>query len=228
MRGEERSPAGAAASAGEGASPAVARGSAAARRRPHVLRRLYDWTVGWAERPGGAWALFFIAVAESSVFPVPPDVLLIALCVGLPSASFRFALICSVGSVLGGVIGWLIGRGAWHLVQGFFIPWVFSQAAFDHVQSLYQANAFVAILTAAFTPIPYKVFTVAAGVLDVSLATLVAASVLGRSARFFLVGAVIYVFGARVRHLIDRYFDLFTWALLVLGVAGFLAVRYLR
>ncbi|HXG02651.1 MAG TPA: DedA family protein, partial [Candidatus Binatia bacterium] len=100
--------------------------------------------------------------------------------------------------------------------------------AFDHVQSLYQANAFVAILTAAFTPIPYKVFTVAAGVLDVSLATLVAASVLGRSARFFLVGAVIYAFGARVRALVDRYFDLFTWALLALGVAGFITVRYLR
>jgi membrane protein YqaA with SNARE-associated domain len=129
--------------------------------------------------------------------------------------------------VLGGVIGWLIGRGAWHLVQGFFIPWVFSQAAFDHVQGLYRTGAFVAILTAAFTPIPYKVFTVAAGVFDVSLATLVIASVLGRSARFFLVATVISVFGPRVRALIDRYFDLFTVALLALAVAGFLAVRYL-
>ncbi|HAM55499.1 MAG TPA: cytochrome B [Candidatus Rokubacteria bacterium] len=196
--------------------------------RRHVVRRLYDWTVGWAERPGGTWALFLIAVAESSMFPVPPDVLLIALCVGLPRASFRFALVCSLGSVLGGVLGWTIGRAAWQLVRGFFIPWIFSQAAFDNVQQLYQGNAFLAILTAAFTPIPYKVFTVTAGVLDVSLATLVAASVLGRSARFFLVGAVIYLFGARVRALIDRYFDLFTWGLLALGVAGFLAVRYLR
>jgi membrane protein YqaA with SNARE-associated domain len=192
------------------------------------LRRLYDWTVAWADRPGGTWALFVIAFVESSFFPVPPDVLLIALCVGAPARAFRFALVCSVGSVLGGVFGWGLGRGAWHVVQGLFIPWVFSQATFDHVQALYQGNAFLAILTAAFTPIPYKVFTVAAGVLDVSLATLVAASAIGRSARFFLVAAFIYAFGAQVRALIDRYFNLLTWALLALGVAGFVVVRYLR
>ncbi|MCX7827483.1 MAG: DedA family protein, partial [Verrucomicrobiae bacterium] len=135
-----------------------------ASRRPHLIRRLYDWTLGWAERPGGAWALFLIAFAESSVFPIPPDVLLLALCVGAPKKSFRFALICASGSVLGGMAGYLIGSAAWHIVKDFFIPFVFSQEAFEKVQSLYQGNAFVAILTAAFTPIPYKVFTVAAGV----------------------------------------------------------------
>jgi membrane protein YqaA with SNARE-associated domain len=206
----------------------VARVTNATPRRPHVIRRLYDWTVSWAEHPAGQWALFAIAFAESSFFPIPPDVLLLALCVGAPRRSFRFALVCAVGSVLGGMAGWLIGRGAWHLVQGLFIPWVFSQATFDHVQTLYQDNAFLAVLTAAFTPIPYKVFTVAAGVLDVSLLTLVSASVVGRSGRFFLVAAVIFVFGARVRAVIDRYFDLFTWALLALGIGGFLAVRWLR
>jgi membrane protein YqaA with SNARE-associated domain len=196
--------------------------------RRHAVRRLYDWTVGWAERPGGPWALFGIAVLESSVFPIPPDVLLIALCVGAPRAAFRFAAICAAGSVLGGMLGWVIGAAFWHGANAFFIPWIFSQAAFDQVQALYRGNAFLAILTAAFTPIPYKVFTVAAGVFDVSLTTLVAASALGRSARFFAVAAVLYLFGARMRALIDRYFDLFTWTLLVLGVAGFVAVRYLR
>ncbi|HSB62376.1 MAG TPA: VTT domain-containing protein [Vicinamibacteria bacterium] len=184
--------------------------------------------MGWAHRPGGTWALFAIAVAESSFFPIPPDVLLVALCVGAPPAAFRFALVCAVGSVVGGVGGWLIGAGAWHVARDLFIPWVFSQATFDRVRVLYQGNAFLAILTAAFTPIPYKVFTIAAGVFDVSLATLVAASALGRSARFFAVATVIFFFGARVRALIERYFDLFTWALLALGVAGFLAVRWLR
>ncbi len=196
--------------------------------RRHMIRRLYDWTVGWAERPGGTWALFLIAFAESSFFPVPPDVLLVALCVGAPRASFRFALVCSVGSVLGGVCGWVLGAAAWHVVQGLFIPYVFTQATFDRVQALYQGNAFVAILTAAFTPIPFKVFTVAAGVLDVSLITLVAASMIGRSARFFGVATIFFFFGHPVRALIERYFDLLTWALLVLGVAGFLAVRYLH
>jgi membrane protein YqaA with SNARE-associated domain len=196
--------------------------------RRHPVRRLYDWTVGWAERPGGTWALFAIAFAESSFFPIPPDVLLIALCVGAPRASFRFALVCSVGSVVGGAFGWLLGAAAWHVVKGAFIPYVFAQATFDHVQTLYQGNAFLAILTAAFTPIPYKVFTVAAGVFDVSLTTLLAASVIGRSARFVGVATVFFFFGRQMRVLIERYFDLLTWALLALGIAGFVAVRYLR
>ena len=195
--------------------------------RPHFIRRLYNWTVGWAERPGGAWALFFIAFIESSFFPIPPDVLLLALCVGAPKKSFRFALICSAGSVLGGMFGYLIGYGAWHAVKGLFIPYVFSQALFDKVQMLYQGNAFLAILTAAFTPIPYKVFTVAAGVFEVNFWTLVGASIVGRTARFFLVGGVLYFFGPPVRALLEKYFDWFAWALLALGIGGFVVLKYL-
>jgi len=196
--------------------------------KPHFVRRLYDWTLSWAERPGGAWALFLIAVIESSVFPVPPDVLLLALCVGAPRRSFRFALICSVGSVLGGMIGYAIGYGAWHVVKNFFIPHIFSQVAFDKVQQLYQGNAFIAILTAAFTPIPYKVFTIAAGVFEVNFWTLVFASMLGRSARFFAVGGTIFIFGPQIKALVEKYFDWFAWGLLALGLGGFLAIKYLR
>ena len=196
--------------------------------RPHFIRRVYNWTIGWADRPGGAWALFGIAFAESSVFPIPPDVLLLALCVGAPKKAFRFALITSAGSVLGGMFGYLIGHAAWHTAQGLFIPYVFSQALFDKVQLLYQRNAFVAILTAAFTPIPYKVFTVAAGVFDVDFLTLVSASILGRSARFFLVGGFLYFFGPPVKTLIEKYFDRFAWALLALGIGGFVALKFLR
>lgn len=197
-------------------------------RRPHLLRRLYDWTVGWAQRPGSTWALFGLAFAESSVFPVPPDVLLLALSVGAPRRALWFAAVCAVGSVLGGVLGYAIGYGAWELTREFFIPYIFSQEAFDQVGRLYQGNAFVAILTAAFTPIPYKVFTVAAGVFQVSLPVLVGASVLGRSARFFLVAGAIYLFGPQVKGLIEKYFDWLAWALLLLGVGGFVAIKYLR
>ncbi|MFN3409019.1 MAG: YqaA family protein [Limisphaerales bacterium] len=193
-----------------------------------VLRRLYDWTIQWAERPGGKRALFGIAFIESSVFPVPPDVLLLALCVGAPKKSFRFALVCSLGSILGGLLGYAIGWGAWHAVKDFFIPYIFPQAAFDKVQVLYQGNAFLAVLTAAFTPIPYKVFTVAAGVFEIALLPFLLASALGRSARFFLVAGLIYVFGARVKALIEKYFDWCAWALLILGIAGFVAIKYLR
>ena len=202
--------------------------SVPATARPHVLRRLYNWTVGWAERPGSSWALFGIAFVEASFFPIPPDVLLLALCVGSSKKSFRFALICSVGSVLGGMFGYLIGSVAWHAVSGLFIPYVFSQALFDKVQVLYQQNAFLALVTAAFTPIPYKVFTIAAGVFEVNFFTLVGASVLGRSARFFMVAGVLYFFGPQMKALLEKYFDWFAWALLALGIAGFVAVKYLR
>lgn len=195
--------------------------------RPNALRRLYNWTVGWAERPGSSWALFGIAFVEASFFPIPPDVLLLALCVGSSKKSFRFALICSVGSVLGGMFGYLIGSVAWHAVSGLFIPYVFSQGLFDKVQVLYQQNAFLALLTAAFTPIPYKVFTVAAGVFEVNFLTLVGASVLGRSARFFMVASVLYFFGPQMKALLEKYFDWFAWALLALGIAGFVTVKYL-
>jgi membrane protein YqaA with SNARE-associated domain len=197
-------------------------------KRRGILRRLYDWTVAWSERKGAVWALFGIAVIESSVFPIPPDVLLLALAVGSPQRALWFATVTSVGSVIGGMIGYWIGYSAWHAVKGFFIPYIFSQGTFDRVQDLYQGNAFVAILTAAFTPIPYKVFTIAAGVFEVGFLTLVMASILGRSARFFMVGGAIYLFGAQVRVLIEKYFDWLAWALLILGVGGFLALKLLH
>jgi membrane protein YqaA with SNARE-associated domain len=199
---------------------------ASAEPRANWLRRLYDWTIGWAERPGGTRALFAIALAESSFFPIPPDVLLLALCVGAPPKSFRFAFVCSAGSVIGGMLGYAIGYGAWHAVDDFFLTYVFSQASFNKVQQLYQGNAFLAILTAAFTPIPYKVFTVAAGVFDVSFWTLIVASVVGRSARFFMVAGAIYLYGAQVKAWIEKYFDWLTWAFLILLGGGFVVVRY--
>lgn len=194
----------------------------------HILRRLYNWTLQWAHRPGGAWALFCIAVMESSFFPVPPDVLLLALCVGAPKKSFRFAAICAAGSVIGGALGYTIGWGAWHAVHGIFIPHIFSQELFDKVQHLYQGNAFVAVLTAAFTPIPYKVFTIAAGVFNVNFVAFMLASLVGRSARFFIVAGTIYIFGAKVKELVEKYFDWFAWGLLALGILGFLAVKFLH
>jgi membrane protein YqaA with SNARE-associated domain len=126
------------------------------------------------------------------------------------------------------MVGYAIGYSVWHAVKGFFIPYVFTQAAFDKVQHLYEGNAFIAILTAAFTPIPYKVFTIAAGVFNVSFWTLVLASIVGRSARFCMVAGLIFFFGARIKTIIEKYFDWFACALLALGIGGFLALKYLK
>lgn len=197
-------------------------------RRPNAFKRRYLWVLHWADTPYGTPALAAISFAESSFFPIPPDVLQIALSVGKPKRSFYYAGVSATASVLGGILGWMIGTFLWHAVEDlvFSIPG-FTREAFTHVRGLYLSGAFLAIVTAAFTPIPFKVFTIASGVFGVPLGTLVVASAIGRSGRFFLVAAAIYVFGPTIRSFLDRYLEWITIGLFALLVAGFYAVRYL-
>ena len=191
-----------------------------------MLKKLYNWVLHWAETRYGVPALAVVSFTESSFFPVPPDPLLMALCLGLPKRSFWYATVCSVMSVIGGIFGYLIGWGIWEVVKGFFFNYIFSESAFVYVSTKYDQNAFLAILAAAFTPIPYKVFTVAAGVFKINLLTLIVASAIGRSARFFFAATLIYFFGARVKILIDKYFNLLVTLFFVLLVLGFIVVKY--
>ena len=208
--------------------PAAATGTAPPSKRG-PLRRLYDWVLSWADSPHGLTALAAISFAESSFFPIPPDVLQIALSVARPSRSFLYAAVSMVASVAGGVAGWAIGWGLWQAVEPWFFAYVpgFSREKFELVENLYLGNAFLAIFAAAFTPIPYKVFTIAAGVCSVPLGTLVAASALGRGARFFLVAGATYFFGAAAKRFLDRYLEVVTLALLAAIVAGFFALKLL-
>jgi len=190
------------------------------------IRRVKAWVEGYAEKPHAAWALFIIAFTESSFFPIPPDVLLIAIAVVTPRKAFKYALICSAGSVLGGMFGYLIGKEFFEFIGRPIIEFYGVEGQYEKVRLLYQDNAFAAIAVAGFTPIPYKVFTIAAGAFDISFATLVAASVLSRSARFFIVAALFYFFGARIKKFIDQYFELLTIVFTVLLVLGFFVVRW--
>ncbi|MEW6025839.1 MAG: YqaA family protein [Planctomycetota bacterium] len=192
----------------------------------NYLKRLYNWVLSWAESPWGAWALFVLAVAESSFFPVPPDVLLIALGLSIPTKSFRYALICSAGSVLGGVLGYYIGYGLYETVGSYVVNLYNLQEPFDKISCMYQGNAFMAVAIAGFTPIPYKVFTIAAGVCRVNLVVFIIASALSRSARFFIVAAIIRFGGEPAKRFIDRYFNLLTIIFVILLVAGFLLIKY--
>jgi membrane protein YqaA with SNARE-associated domain len=195
------------------------------------IRRLYEWVLHWADTPYGTPALFVISFAESSFFPVPPDVLQIALSASRPRRSFYYAAVSAVASVLGGVFGWLIGYALWSVVGDFFhnyVPGV-THENMTHVGELYQRHAFWSIFAAAFTPIPFKVFTLAAGVFHeyVSLQTFILASALGRSGRFFLVAAAMYFFGPKVRGFLEKRLELATIVLFVFMVLGFLAIKYL-
>jgi membrane protein YqaA with SNARE-associated domain len=185
------------------------------------------WVENFADKPYAGIALFIIAFAESSFFPIPPDVLLIAIALLKPRLSFRYALICSIGSVLGGMFGYLIGFQFYELIGKKIIEFYHLQQKYDAVKIMYDKNAFVAIAIAGFTPIPYKVFTIAAGAFQVNFPTLVIASALSRPARFFLVGGLIYFFGPRVKTFIDKYFDWLTIAFVILLILGFVLIKYL-
>ncbi|PIN77465.1 cytochrome B [Candidatus Woesearchaeota archaeon CG10_big_fil_rev_8_21_14_0_10_34_8] len=190
-----------------------------------ILRRMYDWVLSWAHTKYGWVALFILAFAEASFFPIPPDVLLIALCVSLPSSSFRFATLSTIGSVLGGILGYYIGYGLYESVGIKIIEAFHYQEAFDTVGSLYLDNAFWSITAAGFTPLPYKVFTIAAGVWKVPLLTVVLASLLSRASRFFLVAGLLYFFGPRMKEFIDKYFNWLTVAFFVLLIGGFVVIK---
>ena len=190
-----------------------------------MLRKLYDWVLHWAETPYGSWALFLLAFSESSFFPIPPDVLLIALAVAIPKRSFRYALICSAGSVLGGCLGYLIG---WQFMAGIgnrIIEFYGLTEKIAYIQTLYQTYDAWAIGIAGFTPIPYKVFTISAGAFDINFTVFILASVVSRSARFFLVGGLIYIFGSKIQQFIDKYFDILAVAFTVLLIAGFVVIK---
>lgn len=191
-----------------------------------MLRRLYDWVLHWAATPYGTWALFLLAFSESSFFPIPPDVLLIALAVAIPKKSFKYALLCSVGSVVGGCFGYLIGWQFMASVGEKIIAFYGLDAKVEHIARLYMTYDAWAIGIAGFTPIPYKVFTISAGAFKINFSVFIFASLVSRSARFFLVGGLIYIFGPQIKAFIDRYFDLLAIAFTVLLIAGFVVFKY--
>ncbi len=199
------------------------------------LRRIYDWVLHWAETPWGAWALFILAFVESSFFPIPPDVLLIALCLGLPVRSFRYATICTIGSVLGAIGGYLLGHFAWMssgeftAFANFFFEHIpgFTHEVYHQISEWYEEYDFWMVFTAGFTPIPYKVITITAGVFNINFWVFIIASIISRGARFFLISFLIWKFGPTVKGFIDKYFNLLAIAFTVLLVGGVLLVKYL-
>jgi len=220
--------------------------------------------------------LFVLSFAESSCFPVPPDVLLIPLVIGNRKKWFRFALICSVASILGGMLGYLIGFGAWGAVDNWFFdhvpgfsrdtiatadgkevaclvetpgdqarPWTAQlpsketltlpdaevdevhYGTYSKVRQRYDEYNFWVVFTAGFTPLPYKVITITAGVFKINFAVFLIASAVSRSARFFLVAGLFWLFGPVIKPFIDKYFNLLCLVFMVLLVGGFVVLKYL-
>ncbi len=190
------------------------------------LRKLYDWVLSWAYTPYGSPALFFLAFSESSFFPVPPDVLLIPLGLSKPKKALHYAALSSLGSVIGGAFGYLIG---FFLMNSVGIPILRAYGLMEkyhYVSALYNQYNALAVGIAGFTPIPYKLFTIAAGACKINFVVFLIASAASRSARFFLVSALVYFFGERARAFIDKYFNWLALAFGILLIGGFVAVKF--
>jgi membrane protein YqaA with SNARE-associated domain len=193
-----------------------------------LLHRTKDWVESFAQKPYALWALFFIAFVESSFFPIPPDVLLIALAVANPKQSFKFAAICTAGSVSGAFLGYYIGYAFFESIGSRIVDFYGFSDQFQFVLDKYRENAWFTIIFAGFTPIPYKVFTIAAGFNEtIDLGTLAFASLVGRASRFFLVGGLLFVFGPRMKEFLDRYLERLTLALGLLFILGIITVKWL-
>ena len=191
-----------------------------------LLRSLYDWVLHWAATPYALPALFLISFAESSFFPVPPDVLLIAMTIAVPAMWFRYAFFCTLASVLGGVFGYIIGLKFMDVIGNRIIELYHLQDKFEKIGALYREHEAWAVAGSGFTPIPYKLFTLAAGAFKIDLPVFIFASTLGRAARFFLIGFLIYKFGPTIKEWIEKYFGWFSLIFFVMLFLGFYLLKF--
>ena len=205
----------------------MARLTAAASYFPSILRRLYDQIISWASHKNAVFFLFFLALAEASFFPIPPDVLLIALGIAVPKKSFRWAGVCLLGSVIGGILGYGLGYYFMALIGDKILAFYHLTEKYAQVQSLYQKYDAWAVAAGGFTPLPYKLFTITAGAFRIDFFTFVIASFLSRGLRFYLVSGTIYLFGPRVKYFLDNYFNLFTIIFSILLIGGYFIIKWL-
>lgn len=191
-----------------------------------MLQRLYDWTMGLAGHRHALWALAAVAFIESSVFPVPPDILIIPMVLAARERAWRIAAVATVASVIGGFLGYAIGSVLFETVGRPLLEFYGNIESFGEFQALYQEWGVWIVAGAGFTPFPYKVITIASGVADLDLAVFTVASVVSRGARFFLVAALLWRFGPPIRTFIEKYLPHLAWLFFAVLLGGFLAIRY--
>lgn len=189
-----------------------------------IFSAIYDRVMRWSAHRHAPWYLAGVSFTESSFFPIPPDVMLAPMALARPERAWRLAALTTVASVLGGLFGYLIGYYAFAFVE----PWIQRVGYVDtyqHAQEWFREWGFWAIFIAAFTPIPYKMFTIAAGVIAMPLAPFVIASCIGRGARFFLVAGVMQWGGARMERVLRRYIDRIGWVMVLAALIAYFAFR---
>ncbi len=192
-----------------------------------LIRRLYNWTLHIAGHEHAAWWLAGISFADSSFFPLPPDVALMPMCIADRSKSFRYALICSVSSVIGGLFGYAIGYFLFQSIGKDILHFYGLMHEFEIFSAKFNMWGAWIVFLAGCAPIPYKVFTIASGVTKLSLLTFVIASTAGRALRFYVVAGLLWKYGAPMQAFIEKYLEHLTIIFLILLIGGFIVLKYL-
>ncbi len=192
-----------------------------------MLHRLYDWTLSLSMTPYALWALAVVSFAESSFFPIPPDILLIPLILAAPNRAFLIAGICTIASVLGGGLGYLIGAQLFDLLGQPILELYGKMADFEAFKIRFAEYGHWAVLTAGVTPFPYKVITITSGATDLPFVSFMMWSLIARGLRFFIVAALLWKFGAPIKAFIERWLGVLFVVFVALLVGAFWFVRYL-
>ena len=192
-----------------------------------MIKRLYDWTISLAAHPRALWALALVAFVESSVFPIPPDILMIPMILAAPSRAWLIALIATVSSVLGGMFGYYIGSALFETLGQAIFDFYGKADKVESFNQRFNEHGAWAVLIAGMTPFPYKVITIMSGWTGLSLPVFIVSSIIARGLRFFIVAGLLWKFGAPIRVFIEKYLGLLFTAFMVLLIGGFYLVRYL-
>ena len=192
-----------------------------------MLRGLYDWTMSLAGHRHAIWALALISFAESSIFPIPPDILIIPMVLAAREQAWKIATVCTVSSVVGGIFGYAIGALLFDTVGSPILDFYGYHDKFEVFQARYEEWGAWIVAGAGFTPFPYKVITITSGVMDLNLMVFMVASVLSRGARFFLLAVLLWKFGPPIKGFIEKNLPLLATLFFLLLLGGFVAVKYL-
>ena len=193
----------------------------------NFLKRTYNWTLEKAQHKNAKWYLSLISFAESSFFPIPPDILLIPMALASKARALFYAFICTLFSVLGGILGYAIGYFFYNSVGIYIVDFYHLENSFNIFENYYKEFGILIVLGAGITPFPYKFITIASGVFGLNIFLFIIVSIIGRGLRFYLIAILLYFFGEKIKLIIDKYFNILTIVFFILLVGSVFIIRFI-
>ena len=191
----------------------------------NLLRSLYNWTLKKAEHKYSSWILSIVSFSESSFFPIPPDVLLIPMIIAKKTKAWTYALICTLSSVLGGVAGYAIGFFLFNSIGILIVEFYHLSNSFNTFENYYKEYGILIVLGAGFTPFPFKFITIASGVFSLNIFLFILTAFIARGLRFYLLTSLLFIFGEKIKILIDKYFNILAVLFFILLLGSFMLIK---